>query len=71
MVAFGFLGKINHAVIEATEITPDGRVYLTSSIGASPTFLKYADKVIIKINPVIPLLYTVYITINFTVEGVQ
>ena len=50
MVAFGFLGKINHAVIEATEITPDGRVYLTSSIGASPTFLKYADKVIIEIN---------------------
>ncbi len=50
MVAFGFLGKINHAVIEATEITPDGRVYLTSSIGASPTFLKYAEKVIIEIN---------------------
>jgi acetyl-CoA hydrolase len=50
MVASGFLGKISHAVIEATEVTPDGRVYLTSSIGASPTFLKYADKVIIEIN---------------------
>jgi succinate CoA transferase len=50
MVSNGFLGKIDHAVIEATEVTPDGRVYLTSSIGASPTFLKYADKVIIEVN---------------------
>ena len=50
IVGFGFLGKINHAVVEATEITPDGRVYLTSSIGASPTFLKSAEKVIIEIN---------------------
>ena len=46
----GFFGKINLAVIEATEITPDGRVYLTTSIGASPTFLQYADKVIIEFN---------------------
>ncbi len=49
-VSFGFFGKIDLAVIEATEITPDGRVYLTSSIGASPTYLKYADKVIIELN---------------------
>ncbi|MDX1971314.1 MAG: succinate CoA transferase [Candidatus Sumerlaeia bacterium] len=49
-VAEGFLGKIDYAVIEATEITPDGRVYLSSSIGASPTYLKYAEKVIIEIN---------------------
>jgi propionyl-CoA:succinyl-CoA transferase len=49
-VAFGFFGKIDLAVIEATEITADGRVYLTTSIGASPTYLKYADKVIIELN---------------------
>lgn len=49
-VLFGFFGKIDFAVIEATEITPDGRVYLTASIGASPTYLKYADKVFIEIN---------------------
>ncbi len=46
----GFLGKIDFAVVEATEITKDGRVYLSSSIGASPTYLKYADHVIIEIN---------------------
>jgi propionyl-CoA:succinyl-CoA transferase len=49
-VAEGFLWKIDTAVVEATEITPDGRVYLTTSIGASPTYLKYAEKVIIEIN---------------------
>lgn len=46
----GFFGEIDVAIIEATEITPDGRVYLTTSIGASPTFLKCAKKVIIEIN---------------------
>lgn len=49
-VLAGFHGNIDFAVIEATEITRDGRVYLTSSIGASPAYLKYADHVIIEIN---------------------
>lgn len=49
-VAEGFLWHINTAVVEATEITTDGRVYLSTSIGASPTYLKYADKVLIEIN---------------------
>ena len=48
--AYGFFGKIDLAVIEATEVTADGRVYLTTSIGASPTYLRYADKIIIEIN---------------------
>ncbi len=46
----GFQGKIDFAVIEATEITRDGRVYLTTSVGASPTYLKYADRVIVEVN---------------------
>jgi len=49
-VAQGFFGRIDLAVIEATEVAPDGRVYLTTSIGASPTYLQHADKVIIEIN---------------------
>ena len=49
-VAAGFFGTIDLAVVEATEITPDGRVFLTSSIGASPTWLACAKKVIIEIN---------------------
>jgi len=49
-VSEGFFGKLDFAVVEATDVTPDGRVFLTSSIGASPTYLKYADNVIIEIN---------------------
>ncbi len=49
-VSYGFFGPVDFAVIEATEITPDGRVYLTTSIGASPTYLKCADRVLIEIN---------------------
>jgi succinate CoA transferase len=49
-VLHGFFGPTDFAVIEATEVTPDGRVYLTNSVGASPTFLQAADKVIIEVN---------------------
>ena len=49
-VAEGLFGRIDFAVVEATEITSDGRVFLTTSIGASPTYLRYAEKVIIEIN---------------------
>ena len=49
-VLFGFFGEIDVAVIEASEVTADGRVYLTTSIGASPTFLQVAKKVIIEVN---------------------
>jgi succinate CoA transferase len=49
-VLFGFFGPVDVAVIEATEVTPDGRVYLTNSVGASPSFLLAAQKVIIEVN---------------------
>ena len=49
-VAAGFLGKINVAVVEATQITPDGRIYFSASIGASPTWLTCAENVIIELN---------------------
>ncbi len=49
-VEAGFFGKINVAVVEATQITSDGRVYFSASIGASPTWLACADKVIIELN---------------------
>jgi propionyl-CoA:succinyl-CoA transferase len=50
VVMEGFLGPIDFAIIEATEITPDGKVYLTTGIGNTPTFLQCADKVIIELN---------------------
>ncbi len=50
MVEFGFFGEIDYAIVEATAVTQDGRVYLTTSGGASPTYLRHAKKVIIEIN---------------------
>jgi acetyl-CoA hydrolase len=49
-VSSGFFGKVDLAIVEATEVTPDGKVYLTTSVGATPTYLKYAEKVILEIN---------------------
>lgn len=46
----GFLGHVNVAIIEACEITDDGRIYLTSGVGISPTVARLADKVIVELN---------------------
>jgi propionyl-CoA:succinyl-CoA transferase len=50
MIMEGFLGRVDFAIIEATEVTHDGRVYLTSAIGNAPTYLKKAERVIIELN---------------------
>ena len=50
MVNYGFFGDIDVAVIEASAIAPDGRVWLTSGIGNAPTWLLRAKKVIIELN---------------------
>lgn len=46
----GFFGEVDYAVVEATGVTSDGRIFLSSSIGASPTYLQCAQKVFIEIN---------------------
>ncbi|MEY3761035.1 MAG: hypothetical protein RIR39_2526 [Pseudomonadota bacterium] len=50
MLRAGFFGEIDVAVIEAVDVTRDGRVFLTSGIGNSPTFLERAKKIIIERN---------------------
>ncbi|EHA7656753.1 acetyl-CoA hydrolase, partial [Salmonella enterica] len=45
-VNYGFFGDIDVAVIEASAIAPDGRIWLTSGIGNAPTWLQRAKKVI-------------------------
>lgn len=44
MVNYGFFGDIDVAVIEASAITPDGRIWLSSGIGNAPTWLLRAKK---------------------------
>ena len=50
MVNYGFFGDIDVAVIEASALAPDGRVWSTSGIGNAPTWLLRAKKVIIELN---------------------
>ena len=47
---YGFLGKVNVAVIEAVDITGDGEIIPTEAVGISPTICRLADKIIIELN---------------------
>jgi propionyl-CoA:succinyl-CoA transferase len=47
---FGFFGEIDVAVVEATGVTADGRIFLTTSVGLSPTLLHSAKKIIVEVN---------------------
>lgn len=51
---YGAWGKMDVAIIEAQSITDDGEIVLGTAVGNSPTWLKYADKVMIEINKQIP-----------------
>ena len=46
----GMFGPIDFAIIEASDITDDGRVYFTSAIGNGPTLLQQAKKVSLELN---------------------
>ena len=47
---FGFLGKIDLAIVEATAILPDGRLLPSTSVGNNKTWLDLADQVIVEVN---------------------
>ena len=49
-IRYGFLGKINCAVIEAAEVTENGEIIVTTGVGISPTICQYADKILIELN---------------------
>ena len=47
---YGFLGKVDVAVIEATDVTDDGKIIPTDAVGISPTICRLADKVLVELN---------------------
>lgn len=47
---YGYLGKVNVAILEAIDITPDGKVYLTTAGGIGQTVANLADRIIIERN---------------------
>ena len=61
---YGFLGKVDVAVVEAADLTRGGGIVLTSGVGAAPTFCNLAEKVIVELNrhhpPTILGLHDIY-----------
>jgi len=49
-VWFGFLGKLDVAVVEVAGITEDGRLIPSSSVGNNKTWIEQADQVILEVN---------------------
>ncbi|MDR3218698.1 MAG: succinate CoA transferase [Dysgonamonadaceae bacterium] len=47
---YGFLQKPDWAILEACDITDDGKIYLTSAVGIAPTVAHLADRIIIELN---------------------
>ena len=47
---YGFLGPIHWAVVEACDLTRGGGIVLSTSVGASNTYLRLADKILIELN---------------------
>ena len=53
-IRYGFLGKINVAVIEACEVTENGEIVPASGVGITPTICRLADIVIVELNKKVP-----------------
>ena len=51
-VYYGFLGKMDVAIIEASEITPEGHLILTTSVGIAPSIAAHAEHIIVELNEV-------------------
>jgi succinate CoA transferase len=49
-IRYQTMGKIHHAVIEAADIDDEGNVVLTTGVGCTPTFARYADRIFIELN---------------------
>lgn len=49
-IRYGFLGKVDIAIIEAAEVTEDGEIVPTTGVGITPTICRLADKIIVELN---------------------
>src|SRR6201998_3180469 len=49
-VEYGFLGKMDWALIEVTAILEDGRIVPSNSVGNNRTWVEQAEKVILEVN---------------------
>lgn len=53
-IRYGFLDKINVAIVEAADITDEGEITLGIGVGSTPTFCRVADLIIVELNQKLP-----------------
>lgn len=56
-VEYGFLGKMDWAVIEVAAVYEDGRLLPSTSLGPNQTWIDRAEKIILEVNSWQPLTY--------------
>ena len=68
LARYGYLGKIDVAVVEACAIDEDGNLIPTTSLGNAASFVQQADKVIVEVNTSQPLdlegMHDVYVPLD-------
>lgn len=47
---YGFIPRVKTAIVEATEVTEDGKIALTTAGGNTATYCKLAERIIIELN---------------------
>ena len=47
---YGFYGKLNIGIMEAFDVTDDGKIWVTAGVGIAPTVARLAEKLIIEVN---------------------
>ena len=47
---YGFLGKVDVAIVEAADVTEDGEIVPTCGVGILPTICRLADKIVVELN---------------------
>ena len=47
---YGFLGKVDVAIVEAADVTEGGEIVPTCGVGILPTICRLADKIIVELN---------------------
>lgn len=53
-IRYGFLGKIDVAIVEACDVSEDGKIVLTTGVGITPTICRLAKIVIVELNRAVP-----------------
>ncbi len=49
-IRYGFWGKVDLAIIEASDINENGEIILTTGVGIAPTIARLADRIIVELN---------------------